>query len=341
MLELATIGRLAPSPTGALHIGNARTFLLTWLSARQKNGRLFLRIEDIDSPRVKSWAIEQTLEDLEWLGLDWDACNQPSSKDAQAKVTQVEKLDGVLVQSTRLPRYETVLDSLVSAGQVYPCICSRKDVEEAASAPHDRQLPALETTVYPGTCKNRSIANDSLNKKGCYRWAFGPGEMQWDDDLLGPQAAVPKEQLGDFVIAKTVDSKVIPAYQLAVVVDDFDQGVNEVIRGDDLIFSTYRQLAIQRFLGWPTPRYRHLPLMVGPDGKRLAKRHGDTRLSQLRALGIPRENVVGYLAHTAGMLPEPRPCAAEELIGKLNWSDLPRNATVFDMDRDLPLIQQL
>ncbi|MCA9132839.1 MAG: tRNA glutamyl-Q(34) synthetase GluQRS [Planctomycetales bacterium] len=325
------VGRLAPSPTGALHVGNARSFLLAWLSARQQQGRVLLRIEDIDSPRVKPWAVASTIADLRWLGLDWDA--GPEVPDASERAMAAVAQRVPLVQSQRLERYRQVLAELIEGQVIYPCWCTRSEVAEAASAPHENAGQPLEGPVYPGTCRGLSGAarRRSEDRKFAWRWAFAAGEMQWWDGLRGAKRARPAEQLGDFVIARADGT---PAYQLAVVIDDRDLGVSEVVRGNDLEFSTYRQLAILRYFGWPEPLYYHVPLMVGSDGRRLAKRHGDTRLSHYRQRGISPQSIVGYLAWTLNMLPKPREIEPRELLGQLDWRRLPpQPKTVFDESR--------
>jgi len=315
------IGRLAPSPTGALHLGNARSFLLAWLSVRRQGGKLLMRIEDIDSPRVKPWAREQTLNDLRWLGLDWDCGPDVGGPHAG------------YIQSERVRRYSEVLQHLIDAQVIYPCTCTRREVAEAASAPHEQtlsELPPMEGTIYPGTCRAR-IAVES-NTDFAWRWRFESGNVPWMDEVLGQQVASPDRQLGDFVIGKSDGT---PAYQLAVVVDDYDMGVTEVVRGSDLVPSTYRQLAILQHLGWPTPKYCHVPLIVGPDGRRLAKRHGDTRLSYFRARGIKPQLLVGFLAWTLGLLEAPEEIELLELVEldqKVNWRDFSASPTVFNLD---------
>ncbi len=319
----STIGRLAPSPTGALHIGNARSFLLAWLSIRQQSGKLLLRIEDIDSPRVKSWSRSQTLEDLRWLGLDWDF--GPDIGGPQKTYIQTE----------RSARYREVLEQLIDDGVVYRCHCSRSEVAVAASAPHESLTgePLLEGVIYPGTCRPPVGAATcketqvSTLLEYAWRWQFSDRKFEWRDELLGQQQANPARQLGDFVVGK---SDMTPAYQLAVVVDDHDMGVTEVVRGNDLVPSTYRQLAILEHLGWPIPKYVHLPLVVGPDGRRLAKRHGDSRLCYYRQRGVSPQRVVGYLAWSLGLIEELRSLKPNELIGTLDWTRLPTSPTVFD-----------
>jgi glutamyl-tRNA synthetase len=327
------LGRLAPSPTGALHLGNARSFLLAWLSVRQQSGTLILRLEDIDSPRVKPWAVEQTIEDLRWLGLDWDQGPDIGGPNAP------------YVQTERRHRYSQVLDDLIHAKVVYRCYCTRSEVAAAASAPHEYAWPGvfesttnlvpLEGLVYPGICRtdeNFGHEKTPSHKPFAWRWMFTDQTVEWMDQVLGLQRANPSLQLGDFVIGKSDGT---PSYQLAVAVDDHDMGVTEVVRGNDLVPSTYRQLAILEHLGWNAPSYAHLPLIIGTDGRRLAKRHGDTRLSHFRQMGIRAETIVGYLAWSVGLQAEPTPIQPNELIGRLDWRQMGRhnpNPTVFSLD---------
>ena len=335
MVHQTAVGRLAPSPTGALHLGNARSFLLAWLSARRQNGQVILRIEDLDSPRVKPWSLASTIDDLQWLGLDWDT--GPTSKDSLSG-------DSAHLQSSRLARYHEVFAALQNSGRIYPCTCSRKDVEEALSAPHDLSaaegLTALEGPIYPRTCFRRFQNKLPPQDTGriAYRWHFEEDQIEWRDDLLGQQKCSPAKQLGDFVLARGDRT---PAYQLAVVVDDYDMGVTEVIRGDDLVASTFRQISLLQALGWPGPKYTHLPLMVGSDGRRLAKRHGDTRLGYFRQLGITPEAIVGYLAWSCGLLPEPIRISPAQLIPHLDWTKIRRQNTIFNHEKGIRELQEL
>ena len=280
---MSYVGRLAPSPTGAQHLGNARTFLVAWLACRQVSGKLLLRIEDLDTPRTKSGATDQAIEDLKWLGLDWDKTQE----------------DSFTIQSNRERRYAEILEQLKRQDQIYPCTCTRSEVEEAASAPHESVLDGI---VYPGTCSHRSPHDaedlEKLGTKFAWRFRMPDGFQSWTDALFGPQRLSVKEMLGDFVVARSYG---VTAYQLAVVVDDHDFGINHVVRGNDLIFSTYRQNALYEALGWKSPAWLHLPLLVGPDGRRLAKRHGDTRLSHYREQGVAPESIVSYLAKSLGL----------------------------------------
>src|SRR5688500_128720 len=234
----ALVGRLAPSPTGVLHLGNARTFLLAWLSVRCRGGRLLLRIEDIDGPRVKPGAEAQLLEDLRWLGLDWDG---PAIR-----------------QTERLAAYQAAGARLLGAGRAYPCVCSRREVEEAASAPHES---AGEGPVYPGTCAGRfaslAEARARSGRDPAVRFRVDVDAVPFVDGFLGPQQGRIR---GDFVIQKR---QALPAYQLAVVVDDAAQGVTEVLRGDDLLPSTPRQLLLYRALDLRAPAFTHVPLVIG------------------------------------------------------------------------------
>jgi glutamyl-tRNA synthetase len=300
------VGRLAPSPTGAQHVGNARTYLIAWLSARARGGHLALRVEDIDSPRVKPGAAEQALDDLRWLGLDWDG--EP------------------LVQSQRLPHYQEALRRLQERELVYPCTCTRGDVERAASAPHaDHEGPA-----YPGTCAGRRAADAAALAGRPFAWRSRVGASPAFVDLYrGPTRIEVRQAGGDFVVWKSAGT---PAYQLAVVVDDAAQGVTEVVRGDDLVPSTPRQLLLYEALGLAAPAFAHVPLVVGPDGRRLAKRHGDTRLSALQRAGVRPEALLGLLAWSCGLLPRPEPVTARDLLPRFRLDAIPPRPFVLTAD---------
>jgi glutamyl-tRNA synthetase len=289
-------GRLAPSPTGAQHVGNARTYLIAWLSGRSRGGSVALRIEDIDSPRIKPGAAGQIIDDLTWLGLNWDG--QP------------------VVQTTRLGRYEEAFRTLQMQELVYPCTCTRSDIAAAASAPHAGQ----EGPPYPGTCAYRRVADAAELTGRPFAWRLRVGELpDFIDGYRGPirpDAAAD----GDFVVWKSAGT---PAYQLAVVVDDADMGITEVVRGDDLIPSTPRQILLYRALGLTPPRFVHVPLVVGPDARRLAKRHGDTRLAALREAGVTAESLIGLLAWSCRWLPRPEPTAAADLIPAFRLDCIP------------------
>jgi glutamyl-tRNA synthetase len=303
----AVVGRLAPSPTGAQHVGNARTYLIAWLSARSRGGQVLLRIEDIDSPRVKRGAAEQACADLRWLGLDW---NGPP-----------------VVQTERLDLYRSALARLQEQELVYPCTCTRTDVERAASAPHLDQ----EGPVYPGTCAGRRVADAADLAGQPYAWRFRvpPGPQAFDDGFRGRVEIDPGKVGRDFVVWKSAGT---PAYQLAVVVDDAATGVTEVVRGDDLVPSTPRQLLLYRALGLRPPRFVHVPLVVGPDGRRLAKRHGDTRLVALREAGVRPEALVGLLAWSCGWVERVEPVTARALLPRYRLAAIPPRPFVLGTD---------
>jgi glutamyl-tRNA synthetase len=297
-------GRLAPSPTGVLHLGNARTFLLAWLHARSRGGDVLLRIEDIDGPRVKPETVDQTVEDLRWLGLDWDG--------------------EALLQSQRLPVYADAISRLEQLGLVYPCVCSRREVTEAASAPHED--PAADGPVYPGTCRGRWRSREQAlaetGKDAALRFRVEVDHVTFDDGFCGPQRGSIR---GDFVVCKRDGG---PAYQLAVVVDDAAQGVTEVVRADDLLPSTPRQLLLYRALELGVPNFLHVPLVVGADGLRLAKRHGDTSLRWFRRQGVDRRRLVGYLAELCGLRPAGARCEPHELLDEFDLMRVPQGAVV-------------
>lgn len=303
------ISRLAPSPTGVLHLGNARSFLLNWLYVRSQGGTLLLRIEDIDGPRTKAGAEARLLEDLRWLGLDWDG--------------------DIMRQSDHLDRYRDVAQSLLHQGLAYPCICSRKEVEAAASAPHEDWQDA---TAYPGTCRERfssyAEARSASEQEPALRLKVEAGAEPFTDLFAGEQAGRIR---GDFVIAKRDGG---PAYQLAVVVDDIVTGVDLVVRGADLLPSTPRQLQLYRHLGATPPRYMHLPLLTGADGKRLAKRHGDTSLRWFREQGVSAAALIGYLAAISGLAPAGTQCLPGDLLAGFAISSLPAGERVA-MGREL------
>ena len=307
--------RLAPSPTGALHLGNARTFLLTWLDARAHGRELVMRMEDLDGPRTKPGAAEQALEDLRWLGLDWDG--------------------ETLVQSTRAAAHGQALERLRAAGRVYPCVCTRKEIDQARSAPHEGEWPS-----YPGVCADRfadgAAAEAASGRAPAWRFRVDAArEVAFQDRFRGPERHVPGRDSGDFVVAKQTGEA---AYQLAVVVDDAFQQVDLVIRGDDLVPSTPLQLLLYEALGLPAPTFCHLPLVRGPDGRRLAKRHGDTRIAHYREAGVPPERVVGLLAHWSGLGPRAPISAAELRAEGFGWERVPRQDVTFEPADDAWLL---
>jgi len=309
------VGRLAPSPTGAQHVGNARTYLLAWLSIRSRGGRLILRIEDLDSPRVKAGAAQQAIEDLRWLGLNWD--EGPECGGPHTPYVQTERIDLYHEALTRLQRDE----------RVYPCTCTRTDIEAAASAPHIEH----EGMIYPGTCAGRSASDAVALGDQPFAWRFRTTDqtLEFSDRVAGLQQANVRHDLGDFVVGKMDGSA---AYQLAVVCDDHAMGVTEVLRGDDLLPSTFRQMELYSAFGWAPPKFAHVPLVIGTDGRRLAKRHGDTRLATLRNQGVTAENLIGLLAWSCGLRPTREPISASELLGDFDLCRVTREPFVFTLN---------
>lgn len=310
-------GRLAPSPTGALHLGNARSFLLAWLSVRSRGGTLVLRVEDLDHPKVKPGAAAGAIEDLRWIGLDWD------------EGPDIGGPRGPYVQTERRALYREALARLRAAGLAYPCVCSRRDVEEAQSAPH---LATVRSLAYDGRCRGRFASWEEAcaalppGRLPVWRFRSEPGVSAFDDLVLGRHVQ-DRAALGDFAIARDPDGA---GYQLACVVDDAAMGITEVLRGDDLAEATHAQLALQAALGLPHPVYAHVPLVVAPDGRRLAKRHGDTRLATLRAAGVPSRRVCGLLAWWSGMAAFGEELSPAELLPRFDLARLPRAPAVLD-----------
>ena len=297
-------GRFAPSPTGRLHLGNARSALLGWLQARAAGGSFLLRVEDLDRARCRPENVETLLRDLEYLGLDWD--EEP------------------LYQSRRGPVYEEALLQLSAQGRVYPCFCTRGEGARAASAPHGLQEDGPR---YPGTCAGLSAEQQKAraqHRQPALRFVPAPGTTCFSDLLQGPCSQDVAATVGDFVVRRNDG---VASYQLAVVVDDAATGVTHVLRGDDLLGSTPRQIQLLEALGLPLPRYAHVPLLMGTDGKRLAKREGAFAVAELRAAKVPAERVIGLLASWSG-LGTGAPLAARDLLPGFSLEKVPREPVV-------------
>ena len=284
------IGRLAPSPTGALHLGNARSFLIAWLHCRQHQGQLILRIEDLHLERIKEGATEQIFEDLKWLGLHWDL-------GPKSILDVTEQHEPSYVQSQQKLHYENVLADLIERELVYPCYCTRQEILDLQSAPHgDHEIK------YPNSCRPSLSLGQPLDDTDLplrsYRFKAPDISTTFQDGCHGEQVSNVSQWSGDFVVAKNLQNI---GYQLAVVLDDIQHNITHVIRGDDLLKSTHRQLHLYQALGATPPQFIHLPLLIGHDGKRLAKRHGDWKISTLRNKGWSPEAVLGLLAWTMGM----------------------------------------
>ena len=299
-------GRFAPSPSGRLHLGNLACSLLAWLSAKSQGGRIVLRIEDLDAercPRVYADLLEQ---DLAWLGLTWDEGG--STGGAHAPYYQSECGD-IYTQSYR---------KLEQRGLVYPCFCSRSQLH-AASAPHTSD----GNVIYPGTCRGltpEEIAEKRKKKAPAYRLMVPDEEITFTDGCMGTHTENLLRDCGDFYLRRADG---VFAYQLAVVVDDGAMGVTQVVRGSDLLDSTPRQLWLQERLGLPHPEYGHVPLLLAPDGRRLAKRDRDQELGALQSCYSAQE-LVGQLALLAGLIPEYAPISPAELIPLFSWEKLPQ-----------------
>lgn len=292
-------GRFAPTPSGRMHLGNAFSALVAWLSARSAGGEVVLRIEDLD-PRAQHPGVAQTLvDDLAWLGLTWD--------------------EGPLYQSERGEHYARAIERLEGMGLTYPCFCTRADLR-AASAPHASD----GALVYPGTC--RGLSAEEVERRSRVRppslrlrvpeEGDPAGTIEFRDLAYGPHREVLARDCGDFLVRR---SDGVIAYQLAVVVDDALMGVTQVVRGHDLLPSCARQTYLARLLGFEPPEYGHVPLLVAPDGRRLSKRERDLDLGALRAAGVAPQRIVGTLAAAAGLADDGCEAMPAELVRSFSW----------------------
>jgi glutamyl-tRNA synthetase len=294
-------GRFAPSPTGDLHLGNLRTALVAWLAARASGRRFLVRMEDLDRVTASVEHERRQLDDLAALGLDHDG--------------------EVVRQSERFDRYRDAIAALDAAGLVYPCYCTRREIraeiDGAASAPHG----LAPDGAYPGTCRELSASQraqrEADGRTPALRLRAGGVDMEVHDVVAGITRGVV-----DDVVLQRRDG--VPAYNLAVVVDDAAQGVTQVVRGDDLLSSTPRQVLLQHLLGLPTPEYLHVPLVLGSDGTRLAKRHGAVTLADLAASGIGPESVLAALAVSLGVAADGETVTTAELVERFDPNGLPR-----------------
>tara|TARA_R110000782_G_scaffold13976_20_gene41032 strand:+ start:9074 stop:10069 length:996 start_codon:yes stop_codon:yes gene_type:complete len=305
------VSRLAPSPTGALHLGNARTFLVNWCLARAGGWSLPLRIEDLDTPRVKPGVIDATAKTLRWLGLDWDGAASVQSRD--------------------MAPYQDAMRTLAGRGLVYPCVLTRAEIEAAASAPNEGDHEVrFDASLRPAGFR-AGAGCDFADGATNWRLAVDDGRVDIDDRFRGRVELDVARSVGDFVVWT---KRGCPSYQLAVVVDDARQGVTEVVRGDDLLDSAGRQTLLYRGLGLGgAPAYTHLPLVRGADGRRLAKRHGDTRIDHYRDLGVPAGRVLALLARWCGV-DAGGSVAARDLIGAVRLDTIPPDDVVFGPEDD-------
>ncbi|MET0662443.1 MAG: tRNA glutamyl-Q(34) synthetase GluQRS, partial [Ilumatobacteraceae bacterium] len=291
-------GRFAPSPTGDLHLGNLRTAAVAWLSARAQRSLFFVRMEDLDRHQSNVANERRQLRDLTALGLDWDG--------------------EVLRQSDRFAIYDAAIDHLRGRGLVYECYCTRREIlaeiAESSAAPH--RPPGS----YPGTCRDLDAdavaAHRDAGRRPALRLRTDGRPIAFEDRIVGHV-----EGIVDDVVLRRNDG--VPAYNLAVVVDDGAQGVDDVVRGDDLASSTPRQIHLQRLLGLRQPTYTHVPLVLGTDGERLAKRHGAVTLGDLEAAGVSERSVIGWIAETLGLARAGEPVTLQELVDRYDPTRLP------------------
>ena len=293
-------GRFAPSPSGRMHLGNVFSAMLAWLSVRSQGGEMVLRIEDLDPDRCRPEYAETLKEDLRWLGLDWDREQIP--------------------QSLRSRAYEERFEQLAQLNLVYPCYCTRNELH-AASAPHASDGRVL----YAGTCRDLTQEQRAERQKlPAWRLTVPNREYSFTDGLQGAFSENLAAECGDFIIRRADG---VYAYQLAVVTDDGEGGITQVVRGMDLLDSTPRQLYLYELLGLQPPEFYHVPLLVAPDGRRLSKRERDLDLGALRQ-NYTAEEILGKLAHLAGLLEKPEKLSAAELVLQFDWGKVQRTPII-------------
>ncbi len=308
------VTRLAPSPTGSLHLGNVRTFLINWALARQRGWRILMRIEDLDAPRVRSGAASQLLAMLSWLGIDHD--------------------DHPVCQSSDLEPYRRAMLTLAGRGLAYHCALTRSEIQQAASAPHQGQQelrfpPNLRPAA---STQPLEFARHDVN----YRFVVPDESIRIEDQVAGLRSFSPFDEVGDFVVWTKLG---VPSYQLAVVVDDARQGVTDVVRGDDLLPSAARQTLLYRALNLPAPRWWYVPLVLGSDGRRLAKRQADTRVEIYRRAGVPPQRIIGLLAFWCGAAKKRCEMSADEFRERFQLDTLSRSPVTFTQDDHAWLVQ--
>ena len=290
------VGRFAPSPTGRMHLGNVFCALLSWLSAKSKGGEWRLRIEDLDPDRSRRDFALQLMDDLQWLGFSWDG--------------------EVVWQSQRFELYEQYLKQLQDLGFTYPCFCSRADIM-ATQAPHETD----GRVVYVGTCRGKKLDEMAQNTPFATRFMVPDEVIIFQDGHYGEQSVNLSKHCGDYVLRRKDGAW---AYQLAVVVDDALMGITEVVRGRDLLLSTPQQLHLLHTLGFGAPNYIHHPLLVNENGQRLCKRDKGMDLSILREKHKNPDEIVGFLAFLAGLLPSPTPIKPQDLLPLFSWQKVPK-----------------
>ena len=299
---MATVGRFAPTPSGRMHLGNVFAALVAWLSVKHDHGHMVLRMEDLDTQRTSGEFAQILREDLLWLGLDWDEETQP--------------------QSQRSEIYQTYFDRLEAMDLLYPCYCTRSQLH-SINAPHLSD----GTYVYAGTCRNLSDEERAAFGRAP-AWRVKVPDQAWtvEDKIQGIYTENLATHCGDFVVRRADG---VYVYQLAVTVDDALAGVNQVVRGTDLLSSAPRQMYLQSLLGFPHPEYAHVPMLLAPDGRRLSKRDKDLDLGYLRAHTTP-EHLIGVLAHSAGLLDVPAAISARELAAHFSFDKIRGDAIYLD-----------
>lgn len=336
-------GRLAPSPTGYAHLGNAWAFLLAWCAVRVKGGSLIMRLEDIDPQRSRPEFATAMIEDLQYLGLDWDegpgatgaaipntadTCEPGPAMQTMA-ATHTCKPIQIYEQSQRTKYYTDALTQLDHDGLIYPCFCTHKELRTLAAAPHSDDTNAS----YPGICRNMSQAARKAalqgGRKAALRLRCPETTICFTDAVQGPQCFSPAQWGGDFALRR---SDGVTAYQLAVAVDDGLMQITQVVRGRDILPSTPRQILLLRALGLGVPEYAHIPLLLDAEGNRLAKRHQSLTLRNLWQRGIQAERVTGFLGYLAGLNPSGHDCRPADLLPAFNLAQLPRSDLRLDDD---------
>ena len=299
---MATVGRFAPTPSGRMHLGNVFAALVAWLSVKKDGGHMVLRMEDLDTQRTSAAFAQVLRQDLQWLGLTWDEETQP--------------------QSLRSRVYEEYFDKLEAMGLLYPCYCTRSQLH-SVNAPHLSD----GTYVYAGTCRNLTAAErEAFQRAPAWRVLVPDQDWTVSDRIQGIYTENLATHCGDFVVRRADG---VYVYQLAVTVDDALAGVNQVVRGMDLLSSAPRQMYLQSLFGFPHPEYAHVPMLLAPDGRRLSKRDKDLDLGYLRE-HTTAEKLIGVLAHSAGLLDSPIPISAKELAVEFSFEKIRGDAIYLD-----------
>lgn len=296
------VGRFAPTPSGRMHLGNVFAAFMAWLSVRSQNGMMVLRMEDLDTERTKTEYAEILLDDLAWLGLDYDVVTPP--------------------QSTRTKVYDRYFEALQAKGLLYPCYCTRSQLH-SVNAPHLSD----GTYVYPGTCRDLTDAQRAAFGRAP-SWRVKVPDKLWEftDRVQGFYQENLAADCGDFVVRRADGAYV---YQLAVTVDDGEAGVTEVVRGRDLLSSAPRQMYLQELFGFHHPSYAHVPMLLAADGRRLSKRDKDLDLGQLRQ-NLSAQQLLGWLAYSAGLMDKRQPVSARELVAEFSWDKLKKEDILLD-----------